>query len=127
MYDVVLIMLESSLFNFKTIMSLCLVVNFLQAWFRELPTGILDSLAPDEVMGCQNEEECAQLVRRLPPTEAALLDWALNLMADVVQMDYLNKMNAHNIAMVFAPNMTQVCSTVTFCFLVVLRRSYCGR
>lgn len=44
----------------------------------------------------------------LPPTEAALLDWALNLMADVVEHEHSNKMNARNIAMVFAPNMTQV-------------------
>lgn len=59
-------------------------------------------------MQAQSEEECCQLVRRLPPTEASLLDWAINLMADVAQLEHLNKMNAHNVAMVFAPNMTQV-------------------
>lgn len=60
-------------------------------------------------MQCQTEEDCTELVRYLPPTEAALLDWAINLMADVVQQEHVNKMNARNIAMVFAPNMTQVC------------------
>lgn len=59
-------------------------------------------------MQCQSEEDCIELVRLLPPTESALLDWAINLMADVVQEELYNKMNAHNIAMVFAPNMTQV-------------------
>lgn len=59
-------------------------------------------------MQSQSEEECDQLVRLLPPTEAALLDWAINLMADVAQMEHFNKMNARNIAMVFAPNMTHV-------------------
>lgn len=59
-------------------------------------------------MQCQTEEECADLIRDLPPIEAALLDWAINLMADVVQQEHFNKMNARNIAMVFAPNMTQV-------------------
>lgn len=59
-------------------------------------------------MQSQSEEECVQLARLLPPTEAALLDWAINLMADVAQLEHLNKMNARNIAMVFAPNMTQV-------------------
>jgi translation initiation factor IF-3 len=44
----------------------------------------------------------------LPPVEAALLDWAINLMADVVEHESHNKMNARNIAMVFAPNMTKV-------------------
>lgn len=68
----------------------------------------MDSLSPEQVMQSQSEEECAQLVRLLPHTEAALLDWAVNLMADVAQMEHLNKMNARNVAMVFAPNMTQV-------------------
>lgn len=85
---------------------------FLQAWFRELPTGVLDSLTPEQVMHCNSEEDCTNLVKLLPSTEAALLDWAINLMADVVEHEQFNKMNARNIAMVFAPNMTQVSHTL---------------
>jgi len=84
------------------------LAGLIKAWFRELPTSVLDSLSPEQVMQCQTEEENVELVRLLPPTEAALLDWAINLMADVVQYEHLNKMNSRNIAMVFAPNMTQV-------------------
>ncbi|XP_022858746.1 rho GTPase-activating protein 3-like [Olea europaea var. sylvestris] len=84
------------------------LAGLIKAWFRELPTGVLDSLTPEQVMHCNTEEECSQLVKLLPPTEAALLDWAINLMADFVQNEHLNKMNARNIAMVFAPNMTQI-------------------
>lgn len=65
-------------------------------------------------MTSQSEEECAHLVGLLPPTEAALLDWAINLMADVAQLEHLNKMNARNVAMVFAPNMTQVSESYSF-------------
>ncbi|KAJ0976712.1 hypothetical protein J5N97_012186 [Dioscorea zingiberensis] len=89
------------------------LAGLIKAWFRELPTAVLDSLAPEQVMQCQSEEECAQLVKLLPPTEAALLDWAINLMADVVQEEQQNKMNARNIAMVFAPNMTQMADPLT--------------
>ena len=80
----------------------------LQAWFRELPRGVLDSLSPEQVMQCNSEDEAVALVKTLPPMQRALLDWGINLMADVVQEEPFNKMNAHNIAMVFAPNMTQV-------------------
>ncbi|KAJ1440699.1 Rho GTPase-activating protein domain [Sesbania bispinosa] len=80
---------------------------------RELPRGILDSLSPEQVMQCQTEEDCAELARQLPETEASLLDWAINLMADVAQGEHLNKMNAHNIAMVFAPNMTKMADPLT--------------
>ncbi|KAJ1394520.1 Rho GTPase-activating protein domain [Sesbania bispinosa] len=89
------------------------LAGLIKAWFRELPTGVLDPLSPEQVMQSQSEEECAQLVRLLPPTEAALLDWAVNLMADVAQMEHLNKMNARNVAMVFAPNMTQMADPLT--------------
>ncbi|XP_054811640.1 rho GTPase-activating protein 1 [Prosopis cineraria] len=89
------------------------LAGLIKAWFRELPIGVLDSLSPEQVMQSQTEEECAELARNLPPTEAALLDWAINLMADVVQHEHLNKMNARNIAMVFAPNMTQMADPLT--------------
>jgi hypothetical protein len=73
-----------------------------------MPSGVLDSIPPEQVMQCQSEEDCAHVAKCLPPAEAALLAWSVNLMADVVQEEQINKMNARNIAMVFAPNMTQV-------------------
>lgn len=94
----------------------------LQAWFRELPTGVLDSLTPEQVMHCNTEEDCTKLMKSLPSTEAALLDWAINLMADVVQHENHNKMNARNIAMVFAPNMTQVSIRFYECTLFFYKR-----
>lgn len=89
------------------------LAGLIKAWFRELPTGVLDCLSPEQVMQSQTEEECAELARLLPPTEAALLDWAINLMADVAQFEHLNKMNARNVAMVFAPNMTHMVDPLT--------------
>lgn len=89
------------------------LAGLIKAWFRELPVGLLDSLSPEQVMQCQTEDDCLELVRLLPLTEVALLDWAVNLMADVVRREHLNKMNAHNIAMVFAPNMTQMADPLT--------------
>ncbi|KAH0712897.1 hypothetical protein KY289_008856 [Solanum tuberosum] len=89
------------------------LAGLIKAWFRELPSGVLDTLSPEQVMQCQSEEDCTALVRLLPLTEAALLDWALNLMADVVLEEHLNKMNSRNVAMVFAPNMTQMADPLT--------------
>ncbi|KAA8544258.1 hypothetical protein F0562_022270 [Nyssa sinensis] len=89
------------------------LASLIKAWFRELPTGVLDSLSPEQIMQSQSEDDCAVLTRLLPPTEVSLLDWVINLMADVVQQEHLNKMNARNIAMVFAPNMTQMADPLT--------------
>jgi len=84
------------------------LAGLIKAWFRELPCGVLDGLSPEEVLNCNTEEESVQLIKQLKPTESALLSWAVDLMADVVEEEESNKMNARNIAMVFAPNMTQV-------------------
>uniref|UniRef100_A0ACD5ZD86 Uncharacterized protein n=1 Tax=Avena sativa TaxID=4498 RepID=A0ACD5ZD86_AVESA len=89
------------------------LAGLIKAWFRELPSGVLDSLTAEQVMHCNTEEECALVASIVPPVEAALLDWAINLMADVVEHQNYNKMNARNIAMVFAPNMTQMADPLT--------------
>ncbi|KAF8087413.1 hypothetical protein N665_0587s0019 [Sinapis alba] len=89
------------------------LAGLIKAWFRELPCGVLDGLSPEEVLNCNTEEESVQLIKQLKPTESALLSWAVDLMADVVEEEESNKMNARNIAMVFAPNMTQMTDPLT--------------
>ncbi|ERN16845.1 rho GTPase-activating protein 5 [Amborella trichopoda] len=89
------------------------LAGLIKAWFRELPSGVLDGLSPEQVLQCNTEEECLELVKLLLPTQAALLNWAVNLMTDVVEEEEFNKMNARNIAMVFAPNMTQMADPLT--------------
>ncbi|XP_008812664.2 rho GTPase-activating protein 2 [Phoenix dactylifera] len=89
------------------------LAGLIKAWFRELPEGVLDCLSPEQVLQCTTEEECVELLKLLLPTQAALLNWAVDLMADVVEEEESNKMNARNIAMVFAPNMTQMSDPLT--------------
>ncbi|OEL14825.1 Rho GTPase-activating protein 2 [Dichanthelium oligosanthes] len=90
------------------------LAGLIKAWFRELPGGLLDSLPADEVLRCQTEDDCARLcAARLPSPKAALLDWAVNLMADVAREEKANKMGTRNVAMVFAPNMTQALDPLT--------------
>uniref|UniRef100_A0A7N0T8W9 Uncharacterized protein n=1 Tax=Kalanchoe fedtschenkoi TaxID=63787 RepID=A0A7N0T8W9_KALFE len=89
------------------------LAGLIKAWFRELPSGVLDGLSPEQVLNCTSEEESVKLLKQLEPTESALLSWAIDLMADVVEEEEFNKMNARNIAMVFAPNMTQMSNPLT--------------
>ncbi|CAA0828153.1 Rho GTPase-activating protein 2 [Striga hermonthica] len=89
------------------------LAGLIKAWFRELPAGVLDGLSPEQVLQCNTEEDSDELIKQLKPTESGLLSWAVNLMADVVEQEDFNKMNARNIAMVFAPNMTQMADPLT--------------
>lgn len=84
------------------------LASLIKAWFRELPSGVLDGLSPQQVLQCCEEDDCVELLKQLRPTEMFLLNWAVDLMADVVENEESNKMSARNIAMVFAPNMTKV-------------------
>ncbi|KAK8960920.1 hypothetical protein KSP40_PGU004012 [Platanthera guangdongensis] len=65
----------------------------IDAWFRELPEGLMDSLSPGHVLLCESEEDYAELVRLLPPIQYALFSWAIELMVDVVEEEESNKMN----------------------------------
>ncbi|KAL3626036.1 hypothetical protein CASFOL_029585 [Castilleja foliolosa] len=89
------------------------LAGLIKAWFRELPCGVLDGLSPEQVLQCGTEEEFVKLIKELKPTESCLLGWAIDLMADVVEHEESNKMNARNIAMVFAPNMSQMSDPLT--------------
>ncbi|KAK6164774.1 hypothetical protein DH2020_001638 [Rehmannia glutinosa] len=82
-------------------------ILFDQSLVSRAPSGVLDGLSPEQVLQCNTEEDSVDLIKQLKPTENALLSWAVNLMADVVEQEESNKMHARNIAMVFAPNMTQ--------------------
>jgi hypothetical protein len=84
------------------------LAGLIKAWFRELPGGLLDALPEEEVARCTTAEEAGRLCGKLAPAKAALLDWAVQLMADVASEEGRNRMGARNVAMVFAPNMTQV-------------------
>ena len=88
------------------------LARLIKVWFRELPGGLLDVLPVEEVARCMSEEEAGRLCGRLAPAKVALLDWAVQLMADMASEEARNRMGAHNIAMVFAPNMTQVIQLV---------------
>ncbi|XP_047335285.1 rho GTPase-activating protein 2-like [Impatiens glandulifera] len=89
------------------------LAGLIKAWFRELPSGVLDGLSPEQVLQCNNEDDSVELVKQLKPTESALLNWSIDLMADVVEQEEFNKMKPRNVAMVFAPNMTQMSDPLT--------------
>ncbi|KAG0480970.1 hypothetical protein HPP92_011828 [Vanilla planifolia] len=89
------------------------LASLIKAWFRELPEGVMDTLSPGQVLQCETEDDFAELVNQLPPTDYALFNWVIELMADVVEEEQSNKMNVRNIAMVFAPNMTQLSDPLT--------------
>ncbi|EEE56073.1 hypothetical protein OsJ_04895 [Oryza sativa Japonica Group] len=87
--------------------------------FQGLPVELQPEVAGNApsasktVFGVSTESMQCSLCARLPAAKAALLDWAVQLMADVAREERSNKMGSRNVAMVFAPNMTHAMDPFT--------------
>ncbi|KAL9397446.1 hypothetical protein Peur_011699 [Populus x canadensis] len=83
----------------------------------QLNRGIVPDDTSVHYSAMQHEEEPVEPVKQLKPPEAALLNWAVGLMADIVEEEDSNKKTAGNIAMDYAPNMTRAreCPVVMEC------------
>ena len=42
------------------------LAGLIKAWLRELPSGVLDSFTPEQVMHCNTDDDCTKLVKLLP-------------------------------------------------------------
>lgn len=84
-----------------------IVSNLIKSWFREMPKRLFDSLDLEYIMSVDpgNAEQCEELVGKLEGLHRRLFDWLLDLMLEIEQHKEENMMPAHNIAIVFSPNL----------------------
>jgi len=93
------------------------VAGLLKLWIRELPEPLMTFglygafMATKEVTG-QDESELApriaetrKVIGQMPQAHASALRHLMRFLADVARNCGENKMNAHNLAIVFAPNL----------------------
>jgi len=81
------------------------IANLIKVWFRELPQQLLNQLSAQSLLTCETEEDCIPVYGALKDPNRTLMDWLLNLMADVASKESVNKMNPRNLAIVIAPNL----------------------
>lgn len=97
------------------------VAGLLKLWLRELPEPLLTwglfnefltiGKPPVESTEADVVELAQSLVKRLPDANRVTLIEVMKLILDVVAHSDLNKMNAHNMAIVFGPTLlaAEVC------------------
>eukprot|EP01117_Protostelium_nocturnum_P011201 TRINITY_DN4064_c0_g4_i1.p1 TRINITY_DN4064_c0_g4~~TRINITY_DN4064_c0_g4_i1.p1 ORF type:complete len:866 (+),score=342.87 TRINITY_DN4064_c0_g4_i1:173-2770(+) len=83
------------------------IANLIKLWFREMPTGILQSLSPEQ-LECENPEECLKSLSSLNEHQTTLLEWVIKLIREIIQHVDTNKMTLDNMSIVFAPNMYKI-------------------
>lgn len=96
--------LESGSFEF------CEDINVIAAlvknWFRECPDKILKNIPTDLLYGAStSEEKCQKCVNTLEDPFKSIFLWLVDLCVAISSFQNVNKMNAKNLSIVFAPNM----------------------
>eukprot|EP01102_Stenamoeba_stenopodia_P007666 TRINITY_DN2163_c0_g1_i1.p1 TRINITY_DN2163_c0_g1~~TRINITY_DN2163_c0_g1_i1.p1 ORF type:complete len:530 (-),score=106.95 TRINITY_DN2163_c0_g1_i1:57-1646(-) len=95
--------------TFTTCNDVNCIANLIKVFFRELPDQVLNELPPSTFLSSDDEASCVNAYETLlqPGVKKDLLDWLLDLLADVALQEPINKMNSRNLAIVVAPNLFQ--------------------
>ncbi|GFQ07696.1 rho GTPase-activating protein 2 [Phtheirospermum japonicum] len=48
------------------------LAGLIKAWFREMPSSVLDGISPKQVLQCGTEEEFVELIKQLEPPKISL-------------------------------------------------------
>ncbi len=93
--------------NYTDVTDIHIASNLIKQWFRELPEHLFHHIGMDEMlsMNAQNITACLEIIESLPLYKKDLFRWLMDLMLAVEAHHETNLMKAHNIAIVFAPNL----------------------
>ena len=86
------------------------VSTLIKVFFRELPRPLFASLSDETLMSIPASEEegidtCESIAEMIEEPQRALLEWLVDLMADVAELQETNKMSPKNCAIVMGPNL----------------------
>lgn len=82
--------------------------NAIKQWFRELPTALFNPMDPALMM--LGEQGAAPALDSLAPVLRSTTLWLLDLLCTVADNEADTRMDAHNLAIVFSPNLYVVSS-----------------
>lgn len=79
--------------------------HMIKLFLRELPQPILSAIPTEVLLATSTEEECAAALKRLLPPASTVLDWLVDLCAEVVAREAENRMGPKNLAICLGPNL----------------------
>ncbi|TMW57475.1 hypothetical protein Poli38472_003400 [Pythium oligandrum] len=116
--------------------------SLIKVWFRELPQSLFNTIPEKHIYSiCElkKPEDVVLALQVFPLPYRDLLYWLLDLMAEVVAHQELNKMTARNMAIVISPNLFSIDSdnpmyaltmsqkVAEFTFALLNARMKCGK
>lgn len=97
--------------NFNGCNDVNIVANLIKVWFRELPRGLYNNI--DEIVIHRIADtpydpvSIAHEYHSFQEPEQSLILWLLDVMAEIVMNESVNKMGAKNMSIVMSPNLFQ--------------------
>ncbi|KAI9356743.1 hypothetical protein DFJ73DRAFT_822198 [Zopfochytrium polystomum] len=74
-------------------------------FFRELPRQVMCEVRPTDIINAQTEEQATRAIANMSSSNRDLLDWALDIMSDVLYFEAENRMGLQTLCSVWAPNL----------------------
>jgi len=81
------------------------IANLIKVWYRELPQQVLNVVSIETFSKVEDEKDAVVVFENMIQPNKSLLQWLLELVADVAIHEQTNKMNAKSLAVVLAPNL----------------------
>jgi hypothetical protein len=98
--------------EFKDVSDVNVIANLIKVWFREMPIALFSDVPKETIYRIAEKPYDAAAVAAeyatFPEPSRSLLLWLLDLMADIVTNEAVNKMGAKNMAIVLSPNLFQI-------------------
>lgn len=80
----------------------------IKVWFRELPVPIFRDLDEEKIKTCDTDADAAAILARCPEPALSVLNWLMDLSAQIISNSVVNMMTAKNMSIVITPNLYRV-------------------
>jgi len=81
------------------------VANLIKVWYRELPQQVLNVIPIESLLKFEDEKDCVAIFENMVQPNKSLLQWLLELIAEVAIHENSNKMSPKSLAIVLTPNL----------------------
>jgi len=88
------------------------LANLIKVWFRDMPDSLYNNISESVIYQVADGDslDLAPIESEFPEPTKSLLEWLLDLMAEIVQHEQVNRMSAKNMAIVMSPNLFSISS-----------------
>jgi hypothetical protein len=88
------------------------LANLIKVWFRDMPDSLFNSISESTIYQVAEMpvDSLGPIEERFPEPTRSMIEWLMDLMAEIVMNEAVNRMSAKNMAIVMSPNLFSISS-----------------